>query len=134
MLPAYEQTKQVLRVDLGVSNVLLTQVVAGNVGGFVTACAVLPVDVIKTRMQNQSGAAQSIGVVMRDVYARGGLAAFYVGFMPMWCVDIARRGADATVTRTREAHHIFFKGSSSHRIPLCRLLSWKSYAACIFKN
>jgi len=127
MLPAYEQTKQVLRVDLGVSNVLLTQVVAGNVGGFVTACAVLPVDVIKTRMQNQSGAAQGIGAVTRDVYARGGLAAFYVGFVPMWCVFPSYVQA-----LTRPARHVMFeptKGSSSRRIPRCRLSSWRRCAA-----
>ena len=85
MLPSYEQTKQILAIDLGVHNVVFTQLIAGNVAGFFTACCVLPVDVIKTKMQNTSGTeAQGVIKVAREIFKQAGPRGFYVGFVPMW--------------------------------------------------
>jgi dicarboxylate transporter 10 len=84
MLPVYEQCKQTISVHLGVDG-LLNQLVSGNVAGFCTAVVVLPVDVVKTRLQNmRAGEFAGATDVLRRTLRSEGVRGLYTGFMPMW--------------------------------------------------
>lgn len=57
---------------------------AGCISGFVSAVLATPMDVIKTRMQSEGGAERYKGVrdCTRQVYAEGGAAALFRGWLP----------------------------------------------------
>lgn len=57
---------------------------AGCTSGFISAVLATPMDVIKTRMQSEGGAERYKGVrdCTRQVYAEGGAAAFFRGWLP----------------------------------------------------
>jgi solute carrier family 25 (mitochondrial carnitine/acylcarnitine transporter), member 20/29 len=60
---------------------LLAITAAGGAAGVAMWIPVFPVDTVKSRLQTAEGPV-SIGGVVRELYARGGLRAFFPGFGP----------------------------------------------------
>ena len=54
---------------------------AGGAAGVAMWTAIFPVDTVKSRLQTSEGSV-SIGSVVRELYGRGGLRAFFPGFGP----------------------------------------------------
>ncbi|PHH64857.1 hypothetical protein CDD81_3923 [Ophiocordyceps australis] len=56
---------------------------AGAAAGVAMWIPVFPVDTVKSRLQSaEAGAASSVSAVVRELYARGGIRAFFPGFAP----------------------------------------------------
>ncbi|KAI0478406.1 mitochondrial carrier domain-containing protein [Xylariaceae sp. FL0804] len=56
--------------------------VAGGAAGVAMWIPVFPVDTVKSRLQTAEGPGVSVGGVVRELYARGGVRAFFPGFGP----------------------------------------------------
>lgn len=80
---AYEGTRELLanpgqnRDDIGWQKTMI----AGGVGGSVLWLVIFPADVVKSRIQVQN-MKESASVVMKDIFKKEGISAFYNGLMP----------------------------------------------------
>lgn len=61
---------------------LLAVTAAGATAGVAMWIPVFPVDTVKSRLQTAEGGNVTLGGVIREVYGRGGLRAFFPGFGP----------------------------------------------------
>lgn len=55
---------------------------AGAAAGVAMWVPVFPVDTVKSRLQTAEGEGVTVGAIVREVYGRGGLRAFFPGFGP----------------------------------------------------
>ena len=95
----YDQAKTKLVTQYGFPDGMPAHVTASAIAGFTSAAVSTPVDVVKTRLMNQAGAAaqeyagmgEALFHPRNSVAAREGVGALYKGFMPIffrkvvWC-------------------------------------------------
>ncbi|CAH0588840.1 unnamed protein product [Chrysodeixis includens] len=83
-LGSYAQAREMLLPAMGDGLPLHT--VAAMISGFVTSVASLPVDIVKTRVQNASKGVQITQMsVLRDVIKNEGVLALWSGLLPTYC-------------------------------------------------
>ncbi|KAJ8983339.1 hypothetical protein NQ317_003144 [Molorchus minor] len=84
-LGTYSQAKQMLHAQLQLADGILLHFMASMVSGLVTATASLPVDIVKTRIQNAKGGVTGgpVAVLMNIVRAEG-VSALWTGFLPYY--------------------------------------------------
>lgn len=86
MMTSYTMTKDSVSRATGLPDGLVLQFIAGNIAGFSTAALTTPIDVCKTQLQNARPEENVTRLwhAAQLVWAKGGVAGFWRGFMPFW--------------------------------------------------
>lgn len=97
---AYEYTKKALTPADSKDLSLPAIMAAGGVAGIAMWISIFPIDTVKSRLQSAEGR-PTVGSVVREIYGRGGMKAFFPGLTPALLRAVPANAATFVVSFTQ---------------------------------
>lgn len=102
---AYEEIKRILKQSSGHQQLnMFDRFIAGGLAGAFAQTIIYPLEVLKTRLvlrkSGESSGFRGFIFFTKSIYAKGGIASFYKGFLPNFIGILPYAGIDLTVYET----------------------------------